>query len=299
LDPRYSEYEHWQQLGAALNATGRPIYYSICPKSVAPDSGTAVPYAGTLVYSPPANWTAADKQFVANSVLVEYVNNDDNWYSTDPNDCIDIGGPPCGLITNIDAMQQMTALSDSVPGSWNDCDMLQVCNMGHLNGGMTRAEYRAHFSVWSVMACPLILSADFTTADPQARDCFDVLHNADVWSVNQDPAGQAAALVLQTSRTGLNVTTDITAQIWVRPLTWSGPGAAYAAVLLNRDTSPQPLTLSWSAMGWGGDVTADVKDLWLHQDMGQFTGSYTTTVASHDVAFVVLTTSDARVSARL
>ena len=59
-------------------------------------------------------------------------------------------------------MLQLTNLSYSGPGSWNDADMLQLCTYGnggtpHSPGGMTLAEYRAHYSVWAVLASPLII----------------------------------------------------------------------------------------------------------------------------------------------
>ena len=44
-------------------------------------------------------------------------------------------------------MLQLTNLSYSGPGSWNDADMLQLCTYGkggtpHATGGMTLPEYR-------------------------------------------------------------------------------------------------------------------------------------------------------------
>lgn len=83
-----SEYEAWAQMRDALNSTGRPIYYSICPKTAAPDLGPAVPYAGQLVYSPPSNWTRDDRAALANSILVEYVNLVDTWYCPMQNCCM-------------------------------------------------------------------------------------------------------------------------------------------------------------------------------------------------------------------
>ena len=40
------QYEAWMALGEALNESGRPIYYSICPHTVSPDKGTAAEFAG-------------------------------------------------------------------------------------------------------------------------------------------------------------------------------------------------------------------------------------------------------------
>lgn len=86
-----TEYEAWAELRDALNKTGRPIYYSICPKTVAPDYGTATPYAGQRVYSPPSNWTRDERAALANSILVEYVNLADTWYSPNASDCVNVG----------------------------------------------------------------------------------------------------------------------------------------------------------------------------------------------------------------
>ncbi len=46
------------------------------------------------------------------------------------------------------------------PGHWNDADMLEVGN-----GGMTPAEYRSHFSLWAMMASPLMAGNDIAHMD--------------------------------------------------------------------------------------------------------------------------------------
>ena len=43
--------------------------------------------------------------------------------------------------------------------------MLQACCFGegktpHWGGGMTMSEYRVHYTVWAILASPLILGAD-------------------------------------------------------------------------------------------------------------------------------------------
>src|SRR6478735_4192171 len=55
------------------------------------------------------------------------------------------------------------------PGHWNDPDMLEIGN-----GGMTDTEYRTHFSMWSVMAAPLLIGSDLRTATPET---FEILSN--------------------------------------------------------------------------------------------------------------------------
>ena len=47
------------------------------------------------------------------------------------------------------------------PGHWNDPDMLEVGN------GMSVSEDRAHFTLWCMMAAPLILGNDITNMTPE------------------------------------------------------------------------------------------------------------------------------------
>ena len=152
------QYAAFKALGDALNATNRSIYYSICPDTVAPALGTAAEWSthselgiDGFIHCTPTEWTASERHALANSLLIEYTNTFDQWY---------LGPGRGGIIGDIDSMLQMTDLSYGRPGSWNDADMLQVCNFGkgHSPGsGMTLAEYRAHYSVWAVLASPLIL----------------------------------------------------------------------------------------------------------------------------------------------
>lgn len=52
-DPN-SQYAGFSALRDALNQSGKAIYYSICPHTIAPKVGTGLPYNGASVYSPPA-----------------------------------------------------------------------------------------------------------------------------------------------------------------------------------------------------------------------------------------------------
>src|SRR5262249_50280538 len=70
-------------------------------------------------------------------------------------------------------------------GGWNDPDMLEVGN-----GGMTAAEYRSHFTLWSMMNAPLLIGADLRTA---GQSTFDILTNADVIALDQDGLGIQAS----------------------------------------------------------------------------------------------------------
>ena len=100
-----AELAAWGGVAAALNATGQPIYLSICPKTnlQANFSGPLTPYAGQGgLYFPPDAWTREQKRSVANSWLVEVRNNVDAWSPSSGSQCIDVG-KPCGMVTNLDS----------------------------------------------------------------------------------------------------------------------------------------------------------------------------------------------------
>ena len=262
------QYRAWKALGDALNRTGRPIYYSICPHTPMPTHGAGKEFSGPgqLAYAPPSAWSREQRRALANSILVEYVNTHDQWYAPKP------AGKPCqwvhgthfdhechgGIITNIDAMVQMTNLSYSVPGSWNDADMLQLCTFGlgrtEKGGtGMTLTEYRSHYSVWAVLASPLILSADLRTIKAKHPECLELMLNPEIIAVNQDPAGLPPFLVSQATNMSATrrasgaqpTSSEVTAQVFARPL----HGGAIAVVLLNRDETPAKLRVSWAELG--------------------------------------------------
>jgi len=209
---------------------------------------------------------------------VEYVNIVDNWYSPTMSDCINAGAP-CGMITNVDAIVAMTSSTYSAPGGWNDADMLQVCNYGHHNGGMTLTEYQAEYSLWAIFASPLILSADLRSIATDHPDCLAMLKNKEVIAVNQDPLGHAGSLVYQI---GDNTTASITQQAWVKPL----QDGSVAAVLLNRGANEISMIIKFTWLPSGKSV--QVRDLWLQKDMGVFSYLYETKVQSHAVVMITI-----------
>ena len=75
-----SQYAGFAALRDALNQTGKPMYYSICPHTHAVDSGPSAAYHGSTVYAPPSQWTASQRHALANSLLVEFTNTFDLWY---------------------------------------------------------------------------------------------------------------------------------------------------------------------------------------------------------------------------
>lgn len=294
------QYDAWMALGKELNATGRPIYYSICPhRAVKPADGLPAEWAGDDAYSPPPEWSKAERYALANSILVEYTNTWDSWYSRARTARQRRTHQPWrhgGIITDIDSMLQLTNLSYSGPGSWNDADMLQLCTYGkgmtpHSPGGMTLSEYRAHYSVWAILASPLIISADVRTLKEQHPECLALMLNAEIVAVNQDPAALPPRLVSQrtntTNSTAIVSSSDVVSQVFARPLA----GEQLAVVLLNRGEAPAQLSVSWAELGLAAGAKMHVRDVTNQKDLPTASDTWGATVGKHDVAFIRLSPS--------
>ena len=153
------------------------------------------------------------------------------------------------------------------PGAWNDPDMLEVGN-----GGMTDDEYRAHFSLWALMAAPLMAGNDVRAMSPETRA---ILLNAEVIAVDQDSLGVQGMLVAENAP-------DL--QVWAKRLA----GGSRAVVLLNRSGLASAMTTTWWRIGLPAGP-ARVRDLWARADRGTFTEKYSATVPPHGVVMVRVT----------
>jgi alpha-galactosidase len=148
------------------------------------------------------------------------------------------------------------------PGHWNDADMLEVGN-----GGMTPTEYRSHFSLWAMMAAPLMAGNDIAHMDEATRS---ILLNKEVIAVDQDKLGVQ----------GRRVWKEGNREVWVKPLA----GGGRALLLFNRGDAPASIRATADQLGWPADVRAKVRDLWGHKDVGRWAGSIEATVEPHGVA---------------
>jgi alpha-galactosidase len=130
------------------------------------------------------------------------------------------------------------------PGHWNDPDMLEVGN-----GGMTDTEYRSHFSLWAMMAAPLLIGADLRRATPRT---MEILGNRDLITVDQDRLGAQATVL--SSANGR----------WVlrKPLA----GGDVAVALFNESEAPATIATTATAVGLPARPAYRIRDLWRHQD---------------------------------
>jgi alpha-galactosidase len=109
------------------------------------------------------------------------------------------------------------------PGHWNDPDMLEVGN------GMTVNEDRAHFSLWCMVAAPLISGNDIRTMNKQTHD---ILTNPEAIAIDQDSLG------IQ----GFQYSNNDSLALWVKPL----KNNAWALCFLNRSVTPKHLNYPWN-----------------------------------------------------
>lgn len=216
----------------ALKASGRPIVFSLC------EWGKDDPW----------KW-AAD---VGNL-----------WRTTgDITDCWS-----CRGTYNFGVMQILDMNADlypyAGPGHWNDPDMLEVGNPG-----LTLTESRSHFSLWCMLAAPLIAGNDL---HDMPQEIHDILTNKEVIAVDQDPLGRQGERYRDYGDT----------QVWRKELS----GDSEAFLLLNRAETPKEISVYVG-------TTARVRDLWKHEDEGPFEdGFYRATVEPHGVAMIKVTES--------
>jgi hypothetical protein len=141
------------------------------------------------------------------------------------------------------------------PGGWNDPDMLEVGN-----GALNFEENKAHFSLWCMMAAPLILGNDvrnFVKAGGKAaaeNTAWQVVTNRDLIAIDQDPLGAQCR----------RIETTLLQDTLVKPL----EGGDVAVCFFNKSSEMKPFSLGLSAVAAKEFVKLpfaeryEVKDLW-------------------------------------
>jgi alpha-galactosidase len=185
----------YSKMRDALHAAGRPIVFSLC------EWGSNKPWewaqnVGHL-------WRTTTDIFPGFDGILDH----GSWQQW-------------SVLRIIDAQKPLRAAAG--PGHWNDPDMLEVGN------GMSGNEDRAHFSMWCMLAAPLISGNDLANMAPAT---LAILDNKDVIAVDQDKLGVE----------GFPYTTNGTVEIWFKPLAHGD----WAMCALNRGRAPQTITFDW------------------------------------------------------
>jgi alpha-galactosidase len=227
----------YDKMGKALKATGRPIVYSLCQYGWDAPWEWAPAIGGNL-------WrTTGDVQA--------------NWQSI------------YGIINQNAGLAKYAG-----PGHWNDPDMLEVGNgqISRYDNKMhllSLAENRSHFSMWAMLAAPLLAGNDLPNMKPEIKA---ILTNKDVIAIDQDKLGHQ----------GTRAYADGEVEVWTRHLA----GGAMAIAVLNvgeNRYSTHPFHLDLTKLGLHGAQKG--KDLWTGQDV-TLSNDMPVELASHDILLV-------------
>lgn len=162
------------------------------------------------------------------------------------------------------------------PGHWNDPDMMEVGN------GMRTSEDRAHFTMWAMLAAPLITGNDLSKMN---QETIDILTNEEVIAVNQDQMGVQA--FKYRSEDGL--------ETWIKPL----ENGDWAVTFLNRADDDRSINFDWKEENIKdpnfdystdfSEITYAVRDLWKHKELRSTKRVLKSSIAPHDVLSLRLT----------
>ncbi|MDO6717786.1 glycoside hydrolase family 27 protein [Psychrosphaera sp. 1_MG-2023] len=161
------------------------------------------------------------------------------------------------------------------PGHWNDPDMMEVGNSMSVN------EDRAHFSIWAMLAAPLIAGNDLRTMSVEAKN---TLTNSDIIAINQDKLGVQA----------FKYKVEHEMEYWFKPLA----DKSWAMMILNRGEKSQKVHFDWKKEDVvdpffpveGNKYKTNfinsrfqITDLWNKRSLGTTNKALTVEVASHSV----------------
>jgi len=253
------------QMSQALNKTGRPIVFSICNWG-RKDSWNWAPKIGNL-------WRTTYDIFP--------------WWGR--------------VLEILDAQKPLYPYA--APGAFNDPDMLEVgVNGTFFNLPLAPAAWlddtqaRSHFSLWAIMAAPLITGNDLRTMRPAIQA---ILTNTEVIAVNQDPLGLQGRVVASV-QSGIDLDGACLwlkcswTEVWAKNMT----NGRIAVVLFNRagvlydlnQWGNEDVTVTWTQLGLSSSsATYRATDLWSGQALGDFTGQFAAkNLAPHAVQFILL-----------
>ena len=185
----------YQLMRDAIQAAGRPLFFSIC------EWGDNHPWRwakgiGDSWRIGPDIWCSFD----STHVFPTYIQ--------------------CSIIDCINRNDSLRSYAG--PGHWNDPDMLEVGN------GLSVNQDRAHFTMWCMMASPLILGNDVRNMSDETKA---ILTNRDLIAIDQDKLGVQGLRFL--IREGL--------EYWFKPLS----NGDWAMTIFNPTRQSLSCSLNW------------------------------------------------------
>jgi len=246
---RIDAQEAYGMMSKALKASGRPIVFSLC------EWGSHRPWL----------WAKDDGQ------LWRTTGDIGPGFSKD----IERGGwKALSVLSILDRQDSIRQYAG--PGHWNDPDMLEVGN------GMTYNEDKSHFSLWCMLAAPLMSGNNLHTMSPQTTA---ILTNKDLIAIDQDPLGVECFKYKMSADS---------VETLVKPLA----NGDLAICFLNRSDKSQNISFDWAANAINDAIsktsadftksTYKLHDLWSKKDIGNTRKVLKQAVASHDVLMLRL-----------
>ena len=164
---------------------------------------------------------------------------------------------------NVEANEKLSASAG--PGHWNDPDMM-ITGMS----GLSEVQNRSLFSLWCMMASPLMAGNDLRS---MTESTIKVLTDREAIGINQDPLGIQGRIVRK----------DGAAEIWAGKRLFDG---SQAVLVFNPGEAPAQVQVTPGDAGVEESALLYVRDLWTRQTSGPRVGSIRVTVAPHDVAML-------------
>ncbi len=151
------------------------------------------------------------------------------------------------------------------PGRWNDPDMMIVGMPG-----LTDSQSRTIFSLWCMMASPLIAGNDLRGMTPET---IATLSNLEAIAVDQDPLGVQGHVVWN----------DGNISLWAGKPLFDG---SRAALMLYQGKYKAAKRILWEEIGFAAGDSLYVRNLWTHETSGPFVGGVTVNAGPDEAAFI-------------
>jgi hypothetical protein len=161
-------------------------------------------------------------------------------------------------------------LPDTGPGHWADGDMIPFGHICQRNCDVkpnrwtrfTPDEQLTLMSLWALVPSPLMLGMNLPDNDPWTAA---ILSNPEVLAVNQDELGLTARRMFGP---------PVPAETWVKTLA----DGSWAVGFFNRTNQTVKVDVPWRHIGYLS--APQVRDLWLHRDLGR-QERFTSELAAH------------------
>jgi alpha-galactosidase len=162
----------------------------------------------------------------------------------------DIGSPSTGVpwanvLRNLDA--DATEPLAAGPGHWNDPNYLGP------DLGMTDAQFQTQFSMWAMLAAPLMISDNLSTLSPAS---LATVSNRQVIAIDQDRLGRQGTQVPPADVTVSPASGD--GEVWLKPL----EHGKFAIALLNIGSTPLTIATSTQALAIPGAPSYSLANVW-------------------------------------